>query len=193
MNHTEKGKAALFFIEGLLNKQRLFNLTKGAIMFKYLFTTIALIASTQCFAADTTTTIGSVIHTEGSVGFVISQKGDNKEALITAVGEHGINEMAFAVAQADLKDLHDILEATITALAAPATNIARETSTDVGQISGRGGSVVLTINQKETNREALLLIMDEQSIRKVHLTMSRQDLEKLRGLVDETVTELDKQ
>jgi len=162
-------------------------------MLKYLCTTIALIASAQCFAADTSTTIGSIAHTEGRVGFVISQKGDNKEALIAAVGEHGINEMALVVRQADLKDLHEILEATITALAAPVTNIARETSTDVGQISGRGGSVVLTINQKEAKREAWLLIMDEQSIRKVHLTMPRQDLEKLRGLVDETAAELDRQ
>lgn len=162
-------------------------------MLKYLFVIIALMASTLCGATETSSTIGDISAGNGSMQFSINQQeSGTKSASLVAMDRHQINTVVFHLPRKTLEKMRIMVEATKTALETR-PNIARETTTDIGSIYLPTSEMLgFTLYQKGDKREAWLFILGKSSINHVQLTMQNQDLQKLRGILDATITELDK-
>ena len=62
----------------------------------------------------------------------------------------------------------------------------------IGTRAGLNGFITMGVNQSGDRRETNMLVADKHLISNVYLHMSRDDLQKLRDLIDATITELDK-
>jgi hypothetical protein len=185
-------------------------------MLKYLFAAIVLTASSLCAAAESSTLIGTLhLPNDGIMSFIIRQSDCNidpqitdnfgnpickskiiKAASIVAFDKYKINKIVYFIPHEDLQKLHDMVDATITALASPAPKITSMTLTDMGHVLTydavlrKGGSMSLSIIQDKNERFASLHIADVHDINKVDLPFPLQGLKKLLSLIDETKTEL---
>jgi hypothetical protein len=119
-----------------------------------------------------------------------------KAASIVAFDKYKINKIVYFIPHEDLQKLHDMVDATITALASPAPKVTSMTLTNMGHVLTydavlhEGGSMSLSIIQDKNGRFASLHIADVHDINKVEIPFPRQGLKKLLSLIDATKTEL---
>lgn len=68
----------------------------------------------------------------------------------------------------------------------------RETTTEIGRWTATGGSMSFSIREADGKKSAAIFVSDTHIIRTNYITPNKDQLLKLRALIDETLTEMDR-
>jgi hypothetical protein len=79
---------------------------------------------------------------------------------------------------------------TISLLSA-SVSFAKETTTKIGEWRTRSGSVQFSVVDADGKKRAQMFVADEYIIRTNFFLMNKDDLQKIRSLINETILELD--